>query len=115
MSQSEQILLFASAVGAKCKELNAHIGALSGLSTQAKTSLVAALNEVNAALGALTGTVGTNGTDIAQLKLDVDAVEAAVEASVAAAPVLASVLSLESAAEVSSSALFSLSTTNALT
>ena len=80
MSQSEQILLFASAVGAKCKELNAHIGALSGLSTQAKTSLVAALNEVNAALGALNGTVGTNGSDIAQLKLDVDALEAALEA-----------------------------------
>ena len=80
MSQSEQILLFASAVGAKCKELNSHIGALSGLSTQAKTSLVDALNEVNAALAALNGTVGTNGSDIAQLKLDVDAVEAAVEA-----------------------------------
>lgn len=80
MSQSEQILLFASAVGAKCKELNSHIGALSGLSTQAKTSLVDALNEVNAALAALNGTVGTNGSDIAQLKLDVDAVEAALEA-----------------------------------
>ena len=79
MSQSEKILALASAVGAKCKELNAHIGGLSSLTTTAKTSLVVALNEVNAALSALSGTVGTNGSDIAQLKLDVAAVEKAVE------------------------------------
>lgn len=79
MSQSEKILALASAVGAKCKELNAHIGGLSSLTTTAKTSLVVALNEVNAALGALSGTVGTNSSDIGQLKTDLAALEKAVE------------------------------------
>lgn len=75
----ERMSLFAQRVGTECKSIHEEIGTLANLSTTEKASLVAALNEVNAALSTLSGTVSTNGGDIAQLKLDMDAVEKAVE------------------------------------
>lgn len=80
MSQSEKILALASAVGAKCKELNAAIGGLSDLSTTAKTSLVVALNEVNAALGVAKTSIQTNAGDIDKVEADVKALQDALDA-----------------------------------
>lgn len=53
---SEQINALATRIGTECKTLQAHIGDLTGLSTSAKTSIVAAVNE----LKTLTGTLQTD-------------------------------------------------------
>lgn len=79
---SEQVAALATAVGTECKAIRTLIGALDGLSTSTKASIVAAVNELkdNAtslsnALNALTGRVGTaesgistNTGEIATLK-----------------------------------------------
>lgn len=75
----ERLTLAMQRIGTECKNINANIGTLSSLGTTAKTSLVAALNEVNTALTSLTSTVGTNTTDISGLKTKVSALETAVE------------------------------------
>lgn len=52
MSLATQIVSLAQAIGADIKALIASQGTLSSLTTTAKTSLVAAINEIDAALGA---------------------------------------------------------------
>ncbi len=52
MSLATQIVSLAQAIGADIKALIANQGTLSSLTTTAKTSLVAAINEIDAALGA---------------------------------------------------------------
>jgi len=55
MSQSDNLVAFAQAVGADVKELYANQGTLSNLSTTAKNNLVAALNELKSSIASAGG------------------------------------------------------------
>lgn len=79
---SERIISLASAIGTDVKTLTANQGSLSSLSTTAKTSLVAAINEINAALasaGAHINDAATNGNTTETWSADkiFDTIEAA--------------------------------------
>lgn len=63
---SERIISLATAIGTDIKTLTANQGSLSGLSTTAKSSLVAAINEIYAALsgaGAVINDTAGDGDD----------------------------------------------------
>ena len=78
MSLETRIIALAQAVGADVKALAASQGALSGLSTTAKTSLVAAINELVTSTAQINDAAG-NGNTAATWSADkiYDAIEAA--------------------------------------
>lgn len=68
MSLETQIIALAQAIGADIKDVRAKQGDLTSLTTTAKTSLVAAINELKAALGsagaAINDTAGNGDTSV---------------------------------------------------
>lgn len=82
MSLETRIIALANAIGADVKTLTANAGSLSALTTVAKTSLVAAINEISAATasaGAQINDAATNGDTTVTWSADkiYDSIEAA--------------------------------------
>lgn len=78
MALSVQIGSFVTRVGTEIKTIKSHLGDIAQLTTTATSSLVAAVNELKTAVGkntadiaTINGTLTTHGSDIAQLKTDV--------------------------------------------
>ena len=81
LSTPEKVELLARRIGTECKTLHDKIGDLSTLSTTAKTSIVAALNEQVKALDTLKDTVGGNTTAIEAAQAEIASLKAAVESA----------------------------------
>jgi len=85
MSLETQIIALAQAIGADIKDVRAKQGDLTSLTTTAKTSLVAAINELKAALGSAGAAINdTAGNGDASVTWSADKIFDTIEAAKAA-------------------------------
>lgn len=79
LSTPEKVELLARRIGTECNTLHGKIGDLTGLSTTAKTSIVAALNEQVNALETLKTSVTGNTTAIEAAQTEIASLKTAIE------------------------------------
>lgn len=81
-TQAEQITALAQRIGQECKTIHTNMGSLDSLTTEQKTSLVAAINELKGAISTLQTDLGTLKTSLGTIDTDYVAIfKAALESA----------------------------------